>query len=41
MIVTVVLVAAAICARQFRYFPSVGVKALIGVAVGLLLVLLS
>ena len=41
VIVTVALVAAGICARQFRYFPSAGVKALIGVAVGLLLVLLS
>jgi len=41
VIVTVALVAAGVGARQFRYFPSVGVKALIGVAVGLLLVLLS
>jgi hypothetical protein len=41
VIVTVALVAAGICARQYRYFPSAGVKALIGVAVGLLLVLLS
>jgi hypothetical protein len=41
VIVTIALVAAGICARQFRYFPSVGVKALIGVAVGLLLVFLS
>ena len=41
VIVTVALVAAGIGARQYRYFPSAGVKALIGVAVGLLLVLLS
>jgi hypothetical protein len=41
VIATVALVAAGVCARQYRYFPSVGVKGLIGVAVGLLLVLLS
>jgi hypothetical protein len=41
VIMTVALVAAGVCAWQFRYFPSVGVKALIGTAVGLLLVLLS
>ena len=41
VIVTVALIAAGVCARLFRYFPSAGGKALIGVAVGLLLVLLS
>ena len=38
---TAALVVAGIASRQFRYFPSVGVKALIGTAVGLVLVFLS
>jgi hypothetical protein len=41
VIVTVVLVVAGIAARQLRYFPSVGVKALLGVGVGLVLVFFS
>jgi hypothetical protein len=41
LVVTVGLVVAGVGARQLRYFPSAGVKALIGTAVGLLLVLIS
>jgi hypothetical protein len=41
VIMTVALVVGGVAARQFRYFPSVGVKALIGTAFGLLLVFLS
>jgi hypothetical protein len=37
--VTVVLAVAAECMRRFRWFPSIGVKLLIGTVVGLVLVL--
>ena len=41
VLMTVALVVGGVAARQFRYFPSVGVKTLIGTAFGLLLVFLS
>jgi hypothetical protein len=41
VIVTVALVGGGVAARQLRYFPSVGVKSLIGTVVGLVLVLFS
>ncbi len=41
LVAAIGLIGAGVAARQFRYFPSVGVKLLAGTLVGLVLVLMS